>query len=219
MTSLSGGGRDKPLGSFRKGASERASSSRTKSGRAWAEANGLWETASLNRARGGERMTTAEIEAARPLAGSEAFQAAVGEMANAALTGGLATAAVSVVLAVTEEALRFQRGEIDEAGMWRVIGTRIAKAGVASAAVAGLVTTVAMAFPGVVEGPGPAGGGAGRARVRGLRPPAGEGRLGLVRAVEGQAAAEAAGSAVLAERAPRPAVVRVRSVPALCRTT
>ena len=112
-----------------------------------AGSNGLWEKAGLNRARGAERMTTAEIEAAQQLAGSEPFQAALGEMANAAVKGGVAGAAVAAVLAVLEEALRFQRGELDEAGMWHAIGLRIAKAGIAGAAVAGLVTAIAMAFP------------------------------------------------------------------------
>ena len=51
------------------------------------------------------------------------------------------------MLAVLEEALRFQRGEFDEAGMWHAIGLRITKAGIAGAAVAGLVTAIAMAFP------------------------------------------------------------------------
>ena len=50
-----------------------------------AASNGLWEKAGLNRARGAERMTKAEIEEAHQLAGSEAFQAALGEMANAAV--------------------------------------------------------------------------------------------------------------------------------------
>lgn len=113
--------------------------------------NGVWEEASLNRARGATQMTAAEIEAAQTLAGSEAFQAALSEMADAAVTGGLAAAAVAAVLAVTEEALRFQRDELDEAGMWRAIGSRIAKAGVAGAAVAGLITAVAMAFPALLK--------------------------------------------------------------------
>ncbi|MCY4506978.1 MAG: hypothetical protein OXG35_08470 [Acidobacteria bacterium] len=109
--------------------------------------NGVWEDASLNRARGAVQMTVAEIDAAQQLAGSEAFQVALGEMADASVTGGLAAGAVTAVLAVTEEALRFQRREIDEAGMWRAIGLRIAKAAVVGAAVAGLITAVAMAFP------------------------------------------------------------------------
>ena len=116
-----------------------------------AASDGLWEDAGLNRARGAERMTAAEIEAAQQLAGSEAFQAALGEMANAAVKGALAGAAVAAVLAVLEEALKFQRGELDEAGMWDAIGLRIAKAGIAGAAVAGLVTAVAVAFPALLR--------------------------------------------------------------------
>lgn len=112
-----------------------------------AVSNGLWEGAGLNRARGAERMTAAEIEAAQQLAGSEAFQAVLGEMAGAAVNGALVGAVVVAVLAVTEESLRFQRGELDEARMWRAIGLRIAKAAIAGAAVAGLVTAVAMVFP------------------------------------------------------------------------
>ena len=109
--------------------------------------NGVWEDASLNRSRGATDMTAAELEAAQQVAKSEAFRATVAEIADSAVTGGAAAAALAAVLAVTEEALRFQQGEIDEPEMWRVIGLRIGKAGVAGAAVAGLITAVAMVFP------------------------------------------------------------------------
>ena len=163
-----------------------------------AASNGLWEKAGLNRARGAERTTTAEVEAAQQLAGSKAFQAALGEMANAAVKGGSAGAAVAAVVAVLEEALRFQRGELDEAGMGHALGLRIAKAGIAGAAVAGLVTANAMALPTLLKVLAPLLVGARRAWIRGLRQAVGEGRRGLVRAVEAQAAAAAAGSSVLA---------------------
>ena len=116
-----------------------------------AASNGLWETSSLNRARGAERMTAPEIEAATRLAESEAFRASLQKMADSAVTGGLAAGAVAAVLAITEEALRYQGSEIDEAEMWYAIGLRIAKSAAAGAAVAGLVTAVAVAFPALLK--------------------------------------------------------------------
>ena len=109
--------------------------------------NVIWEDASLNRSRGATQMTPTEILAAETVSASEALQVALTEMAENAVAGGLAAVAVSGTLAVLEEGLRFQRHEIDERELVHNIGQRVAVAGLAGAAIAGLATGAAMLFP------------------------------------------------------------------------
>ena len=59
----------------------------------------------------------------------------------------MAAVACGAVLAVAEEGLRFQHGEIDGKEMWCAIGRRIAEAGLAGTVVSLLFSAVAMAFP------------------------------------------------------------------------
>lgn len=110
-------------------------------------ANGIWEHYALNRSRGAEVMTPQELAAAQSALQSGAVQAALTEAAKASMNGALISAAVVAVLSVLEYGLAYQRGEISEESMYRKTGEAIAKAGIAGAAVTGLVVFVALTFP------------------------------------------------------------------------
>ena len=112
-----------------------------------AASNGVFENASLNRARGNVKMTAPEIKAAQGVLQSHAFHATLLESAKNAIKGGAFTAAIIGVVAVMDYGLRYQKGEITEDEMYVAIGKEIALAGITGAAVSGLVTAMALAFP------------------------------------------------------------------------
>ena len=113
-------------------------------------ANGVFELAGLNRSRGAEQMTAAEVQAATDVLSQTAFRAAVQQVASRALAGAVAGAAVACVLACLEEGLAYQRGEITRNEMYARIGRAVAKASVAGAAVSGLMATVALLSPALI---------------------------------------------------------------------
>ena len=113
-------------------------------------ANGVFELAGLNRSRGAEHMTAAEVQAAAEVLSQTAFRAAVQHVASKALAGAVAGAAVACVLACLEEGLAYQRGKITRNEMYARIGRAVAKASAAGAAVSGLMATVALAFPALI---------------------------------------------------------------------
>ena len=113
-------------------------------------ANGIFELAGLNRSRGAERMTSAEVQAAAEVLSQTAFRAAAQQVASKAFAGAVAGAAVACVLACLEEGLGYQRGEITRNEMYARIGRAVAKASAAGAAVSGLMATVALAFPALI---------------------------------------------------------------------
>lgn len=110
-------------------------------------ANGIFELASLNRSRGAEQMTPAELLAAQQVLAGQAFQAAIVEVASQAFTGAMVGAAVGCVISALEYGLEYQRGEISREEMYRRIGKEVAIAGGVGAAVSGVMAVVAMAFP------------------------------------------------------------------------
>ena len=112
--------------------------------------NGLFENASLNRARGSDRMTPRELEAAQRVLRSNAFHATLLETAKCAMQGALTAAAIAAVMAVLEYGLQYQRREITEDELYRAIGKSILAAGISGAAVSGLLAAMAMAFPATV---------------------------------------------------------------------
>ena len=112
--------------------------------------NGIFEDASINRARGSARMTQAELEAAEQVLQYNAFHATLLETASSALEGALTAAAISGVVAVFEYGLQFQRGEISESELYRAIGKTVQAAGISGAAVSGLVVAMGMAFPATI---------------------------------------------------------------------
>ena len=115
-----------------------------------AASNGIFENASLNRARGNTTMTAHEIKAAQGVLQSHAFHATLLETARNAMKGGMISAAIMAVVAVLEYGLQYQKGEITEDEMYAAIGKAIAMAGLSGAAVAGLVTAMALTFPAIV---------------------------------------------------------------------
>lgn len=115
-----------------------------------AASNGIFEDASLNRARGNTRMTPQAIKTAQGVLQSHAFHATLLESAKNAMKGGVTAAAIMAVVAVLEYGLQYQKGEITEDEMYRAIGKAIAMAGLSGAAVAGLVTAMALAFPAIM---------------------------------------------------------------------
>ena len=112
--------------------------------------NGLFEDASLNRARGSDRMTARELEAAQRVLNSNAFHATLLETAKCAMEGALTAAAIAAVMAVLEYGLQYQRREITEDELYRAIGKSVMAAGISGAAVSGLLAAMAMAFPATV---------------------------------------------------------------------
>lgn len=115
-----------------------------------AASNGIFEKAPLNRGRHGARMTSGEINAAQSVLRSHAFHATLLESAKNAMKGGVTAAAIMAVVAVLEYGLQYQKGEIAEDEMYRAIGKAIAMAGLSGAAVAGLVTAMALSFPAIM---------------------------------------------------------------------
>ena len=113
-------------------------------------ANGIFELAGLNRARGAEQMTPAEIEAAAQVLSQTAFEATLQEIASQALAGAAAGAAFACVISCLEFGLDYQRGKIDQEEMYRKIGLAIARSAGVGAAVLGIVSAVALAFPEVI---------------------------------------------------------------------
>ena len=112
--------------------------------------NGIFELASLNRSRGAEQMTAAEIQAAQQILSGQAFQAALVEVASKAFTGALVGAAVACVISTLEQGLEYQRGEINREEMYRRIGRAVAMAAGVGAAVSGVMVIVALAFPALI---------------------------------------------------------------------
>ena len=112
--------------------------------------NGIFEGASPNLSRSSARMTPRDINAAQSVLQSHAFHATLLESAKNAMKGGVTAAAIMAAVAVLEYGLQYQKGEIEEDDMYRAIGKAIATAGLSGAAVAGLVTAMALTFPAVM---------------------------------------------------------------------
>ena len=113
-------------------------------------ANGIFEIANLNRSRGAEQMTAAEIEAASKVLTETAFKAALEDVAKTMLGAALAGGAISCVISVLEFGLEYQRGDITREEMYRRIGNDVAKSAAVSSAVSGIIAVVALAFPALI---------------------------------------------------------------------
>ena len=112
--------------------------------------NGIFERASLNRSRGAERMTPAEVQAAGHVLSEQAFQAALVETASQVFTGAVAAAAVACVLSALEHGLKYRRREITLDEMYQRIGAAVARSAAVGGAVAGVMAVVALAFPALI---------------------------------------------------------------------
>ncbi len=110
-------------------------------------ANGVWEKSSINRARGKAPMILDEVRAARAVLRSEAFLVTLQQTAINAAKGAVVTVAFLGVVAALELGLQWQQGEIDKDQFVVELGKTIGAAGLTGAAISGLVTAMALAFP------------------------------------------------------------------------
>ena len=112
--------------------------------------NGIFEFAGLNRSRGAEQMTGAEIEAAARVLSETAFVAALEKVASRVFVGAAAGAAVACVVSGLEYGLAYQRGEITREEMYRRLGRAVATSAGAGAAISGVMAVVALTFPALI---------------------------------------------------------------------
>jgi len=112
--------------------------------------NGIFEDRSLNRARGNATMKPHEFRAAQAVLRSNALQVTLHQTAQGALKGGTISAAVLATVAVLELGLQYQQGEITAEEMYLEFGKTVGAAGVTGAAISGLVTAMALAFPAII---------------------------------------------------------------------
>ncbi len=112
--------------------------------------NGIFENRYFNRARGAAIMTPREYGAAQAVLRSNAFQVTLQQAAQGALRGGVISAGVLATVAVLELGLQYQQGEITAEEMYLEFGKTVGAAGLAGAAVSGLVTAMALAFPPII---------------------------------------------------------------------
>ena len=109
--------------------------------------NGIFEERYYNRARGNAIMTPQEIRAAQAALRSNALQVTLHQATQGALRGGAISAGLLAAVAAMELGLQWQKGEITRQAFYFELGKTIGAAGVAGAAVSGLVTAMALAFP------------------------------------------------------------------------
>ena len=112
---------------------------------------GLFEMASLNRARGNAIMTAAELDFARQALGFEAVRQAVEQAASVAVISGLVAAVVEGVFAIMEEGLLYFDGKISRSAFYSRVLKRLsvsaARAVVISGLIVGLVTLCPFLIP------------------------------------------------------------------------
>lgn len=113
-------------------------------------ANGTFEVAGLNRSRGAEQMTAAEIEAASKVLRETAFAAALEDVASRMLGAALAGGAMSCVISVLECGLEHQRGDIAREEMHRRMGHDVTRSAGVAASVSGIIASAALAFPALI---------------------------------------------------------------------
>ena len=112
---------------------------------------GIFEMASLNRARGDATMTPAELDLARQALSMEALHHAVEQAARVAVISGLVAAVVEGVFAIMEEGLLYFDGKISKTEFYsrvlKRLGVSVARAVVVSGLIVGLVTLCPFLIP------------------------------------------------------------------------
>ncbi len=112
---------------------------------------GIFEMASLNRARGDATMTPAELDLTRQALGTEALRHAVEQAARVAVISGLVAAVVEGVFATMEEGLLYFDGKISKSAFYsrvlKRLGVSVARAVVISGLIVGLVTLCPFLIP------------------------------------------------------------------------
>ena len=109
--------------------------------------NGIFETASLNRARGAVTMTGEEHAQAQLGNVIEAVESARNLTVDVILTAALGVTVVEGALSIMEEGLRYYDGEISKAELRARVLKRLGKRVAYSVVIAGLVAGLAIAFP------------------------------------------------------------------------
>ena len=112
--------------------------------------NGIFGIAALDRGRGAERLTAAEIAEAASVLQDTAFVAALEDVASKLVFGAALGAAVSGVVRGLEFGLEYHRGEITREEMIRMLIREAVKSAAISAAIAGVMHAVALAFPALI---------------------------------------------------------------------
>ena len=112
---------------------------------------GLFEMATLNRARGNATMTPAELALARHDLGMEALRHVVEQAARVAVVSGLVAGVVEGVFAIMEEGLLYFEGKIGKSAFYtrvlKRLGVSVARAVVISGLIVGLVTLCPFLIP------------------------------------------------------------------------
>ena len=112
---------------------------------------GIFEMASLNRARGDATMTAAEVDLARQALSMETLRHAVEQAARVAVVSGLVAAVVEGVFAIMEEGLLYFDGKISKSAFYsrvlKRLSVSVARAVVISGLIVGLVTLCPFLIP------------------------------------------------------------------------
>lgn len=108
---------------------------------------GIFENASLNRARGDATMTPAELDLARSALNSEALRLAVEQAAKVAVASGLVAAVVEGVFATMEEGLDCFDGKITKSEFYTRVLKRMGKSVARAMAISGLIVGLVTVFP------------------------------------------------------------------------
>jgi hypothetical protein len=110
-------------------------------------ANGIFEYFWVNRARGGKDMTAKELAAAKQVLANAAFKAAVAEIVGAAVKGAIAAAVIELVFSILENSLLCVEGKITQSELVDRVASDTAKAGIAGAAITGILLALCTLFP------------------------------------------------------------------------
>lgn len=109
--------------------------------------HGIFESLMLNRSRGAHPMTHSEILHAREILHSAALKQVMQNALEVTLTAGLIAIAVTAVLSIMENGLRYKQGELDHKELYgRVVKETIRNAAV-SVAVSGIIIGLVLVFP------------------------------------------------------------------------
>ena len=109
--------------------------------------NGIFEKASLNRARGATTMTAAEIQTARQALNNLAIGSAFRQTAHIALLGASVALVVEATFAVLEYGLQYYDGEITRRELFEKVIKRLVVTGAAAPFVTGIVVGLTFFFP------------------------------------------------------------------------
>ena len=112
--------------------------------------NGIFETRILNRIRGGENMTPAEVAAARRVIQSKMIGSIMLQTVSAMFTGAVVGLLIGGLVACLEYGLQYAEGEIT----WRQMVEKVVKTGLLagglSFVITGLLVGLALLFPAVI---------------------------------------------------------------------